>query len=78
MTRPYILASIGLATLLFAGSVPVATTAPAETHALVEMSEHCLIGGVPTLRLAPSYPYVAEFVETLRRIRRLRSPFGVA
>ena len=35
-------------------------------------------GGVPTLRLAPSYPYVAEFVETLRRIRRLRSPFGVA
>jgi len=35
-------------------------------------------GGVPTLRLAPSYPYAAEFIETLRRIRRLRSPFRVA
>jgi Transposase DDE domain group 1 len=34
-------------------------------------------GGVPTLRLAPSYPYAADFLETLRRIRRLRSPFGV-
>lgn len=33
-------------------------------------------GGVPTLRLAPSYPYAAEFLETLRNIRRLRSPFG--
>ena len=33
-------------------------------------------GGVPTLRLAPSYPYVADFLATLRRIRRLRSPFG--
>ncbi len=32
-------------------------------------------GGVPTLRLA-SYPYVADFLGTLRRIRRLRSPFG--
>jgi Transposase DDE domain group 1 len=28
--------------------------------------------GVPTLRLAPSYPHVADFRETLRRIRRLR------
>src|SRR5580700_2635866 len=46
MTRHCILTGIGLATLLFAGSVPVATTAPAEIHALVEMSEHCLIGGV--------------------------------
>ena len=35
-------------------------------------------GGVPTLRLAPSYPYVADFLETLRRIRRLRSPFRVS
>jgi hypothetical protein len=34
-------------------------------------------GGVPTLRIAPSYPYVADFLETQRRIRRLRSPFGV-
>jgi hypothetical protein len=34
-------------------------------------------GGVPTLRLAPSYPYAADFLETLRRIRRLPSPFGV-
>jgi len=33
-------------------------------------------GGVPTLRIAPSYPYLAEFLETLRNIRRLRSPFG--
>jgi hypothetical protein len=33
-------------------------------------------GGVPTLRLAPSYPYVADFLGTLRRIYRLRSPFG--
>ncbi len=32
--------------------------------------------GIPTLRIAPSYPYVADFLETLRRIRRLRSPFG--
>ncbi len=30
-------------------------------------------GGTPTLRIAPSYPYVTDFVETLRRIRRLRS-----
>jgi len=35
-------------------------------------------GGVPTLRIAPSYPYVADFLETLRRIRRLRSPFQVS
>ncbi len=35
-------------------------------------------GGVPTLRLAPSYPHAAEFVDTLRRIRRLRSPFAHA
>ena len=34
-------------------------------------------GGVPTLRIAPSYPYVADFLETLRRIRRLRSPFRI-
>jgi hypothetical protein len=33
-------------------------------------------GGVPTLRIAPSYPYVAEFLETRRRIRRLRSLLG--
>jgi len=32
-------------------------------------------GGVPTLRIAPSYAYEAEFLETLRRIRRLKSPF---
>jgi len=32
-------------------------------------------GGVPTLRIAPSYPYVADFLETLRRIRHLRCPF---
>ncbi len=34
-------------------------------------------GGVPTLRLAPSYPYAADFLETLRRIHRLRSPLRV-
>jgi len=33
--------------------------------------------GVPTLRIAPSYPYVADFLETLRRIRRLKSPLQV-
>jgi hypothetical protein len=32
-------------------------------------------GGVPTLRLAPSYPWASDFLETLRRIRRLRPPF---
>jgi len=34
-------------------------------------------GGVPTLRIAPSYPYVADFLDVLRRIRRLRPPFPV-
>ncbi len=34
-------------------------------------------GGVPTLRIAPSYPYVADFLETLRRIRGLKSPLPV-
>ena len=33
-------------------------------------------GGVPTLRIAPSYAFAADFLETLRRIRRLQSPFG--
>jgi hypothetical protein len=32
-------------------------------------------GGVPTLRLAPSYPWTTDFLETLRRVRRLRPPF---
>jgi hypothetical protein len=32
-------------------------------------------GGVPTLRLAPSYPWTSDFVETLRLIRGLRPPF---
>jgi len=32
-------------------------------------------GGVPTLRLAPSYAWASDFLETLRRIRRLRPPF---
>jgi len=32
-------------------------------------------GRVPTLRLAPSYPWAADFMGTLRRIGRLRSPF---
>jgi len=32
-------------------------------------------GGVPTLRLAPSYPWTADFLETLQRIRQLRPPF---
>jgi hypothetical protein len=46
MARYRIFASIVLATLLFAESGHVATTAPAEIHGIVEMSEHCLIGGV--------------------------------
>jgi len=32
-------------------------------------------GRVPTLRIAPSYAFAAEFFETLKRIRRLRPPF---
>src|SRR2546427_616876 len=32
-------------------------------------------GRVPTLRLAPSYPWASDFLGTLRRIGRLRSPF---
>jgi Transposase DDE domain group 1 len=32
-------------------------------------------GRVPTLRLAPSYPWASDFLGTLRRIARLRSPF---
>jgi hypothetical protein len=35
-------------------------------------------GGVPTLRIAPSYAYEADFLETLRRIRRLRPPLRTA
>jgi len=31
--------------------------------------------GVPTLRLAPSYPWADDFLETLERTRRLRPPF---
>ncbi len=31
-------------------------------------------GHVPTLRLAPSYPFATDFLETLQRINRLRSP----
>jgi hypothetical protein len=34
-------------------------------------------GGVPTLHIAPSYVYGAEFLETLERIRQLRSPLSV-
>jgi len=34
--------------------------------------------GVPTLRIAPSYAFAPDFLETLRRIRRLRSPFRVS
>ena len=33
--------------------------------------------GIPTLRIEPSYPYVANFLESLRRIRRLLSPLQV-
>ena len=32
-------------------------------------------GGVPTLRIAPSYAFAPDFLETLRRIRCLRPPF---
>jgi hypothetical protein len=32
-------------------------------------------GGIPTLRIAPGYAFAPDFLETLRRIRRLRSPF---
>lgn len=32
-------------------------------------------GGVPTLRLPPRYPHVADFLQTRRNIRRMRPPF---
>lgn len=35
-------------------------------------------GGVPTLRIAPSYAFAEDFLETLRHIRRLRPPFRVS
>ena len=31
--------------------------------------------GIPTLHLSPSYPWVSDFLETLKRARRLRPPF---
>lgn len=34
-------------------------------------------GNVPTLRIAPSYAFTADFLETLRRINRLHAPFPV-
>jgi Transposase DDE domain group 1 len=34
-------------------------------------------GGVPTLRLAPSYAFTADFLATLRRIRRIQPLFRV-
>lgn len=34
-------------------------------------------GNVLTLRLAPGYPFAADFLNTLRRIRRLRPPLRV-
>jgi hypothetical protein len=40
-----LLSGITLTALLLAGSVRVATTAPMDIHVIVEMSEHCLIGG---------------------------------
>ncbi len=46
MARLCMLLGIGVASILFSGIVPIASTAPSEMHALVEMSEHCLIGGV--------------------------------
>jgi hypothetical protein len=38
------------------------------------MEKNIVDAGQPTLGLAPSFPYVADFLGTLRRIRRLRSP----
>lgn len=34
--------------------------------------------GVPTLRIAPSYAFAPDFLQTLKRIRRLRPPFQVS
>jgi DDE family transposase len=34
-------------------------------------------GGVPTLHLAPTYPWAADFLETLKRTWRLRPPFNI-
>ena len=38
-------------------------------------SYQLLVTNLPTLRIG--LPYVADFLETLRRIRRLRSPLQV-
>jgi len=45
MARHGIPARIAVAALLLVGGARVATSAPGEIHAIVEMNEHCLIGG---------------------------------
>jgi hypothetical protein len=46
MTRLRIPASIAFATLLFTRSIGGGNAPPSEIHAIVELNEHCLIGGV--------------------------------
>jgi hypothetical protein len=62
MTRHRIPAGIALAVLLLAGGGRVATSAPAEIHAIVEMSEHCLIGGAQNQKWVGA----AQFQKTLK------------
>ena len=44
-------------------------------HLFVVPAQLARPGGVPTLRLAASYAWTKDFLETLRRVRRLRPPF---
>ena len=44
-------------------------------HLFVVPAQLVRPGGVPTLHLAPSYPWGSDFLETLRRIRRMPPPF---
>jgi hypothetical protein len=50
MTRFPIPAGLALATLLFGGRADVPTSTSGPVHSIVEMSEHCLIGGVQNQR----------------------------
>jgi hypothetical protein len=77
MTRHRIPAGIALATMLFAGMARVTTSAPDEIHAIVEMSEHCLIGGVQNRKWVAA----DQFQKTLKNpgplaLYTLKGPVG--
>ena len=62
MKRHRIPAGIALVVLIFVGRARVATSAPAEIHAIVEMSEHCLIGGAQNQKWIAA----SQFQKTLK------------